>query len=38
VKRVVDKLRNLGAERVEELQGISERVVFPLPRSLAAEI
>jgi 4-hydroxy-3-methylbut-2-enyl diphosphate reductase len=38
VKRVVDRLRELGAERVEELHGISEKVVFPLPKSLAAEI
>ena len=35
VKRVVDRLQSLGAESVEELSGIAEKVVFPLPRPLA---
>ncbi len=35
VRQVIDKLRNLGAESVEEVQGISETVTFPLPKSLA---
>jgi len=34
VKTVVEKLRSLGAENVEELSGIAENVVFPLPRPL----
>jgi 4-hydroxy-3-methylbut-2-enyl diphosphate reductase len=36
VKHVVDKLRNFGATSVEELDGIPEKVVFPLPKGLAA--
>jgi len=35
VRQVIEKLRNLGAESVEEVQGISETVTFPLPKSLA---
>jgi 4-hydroxy-3-methylbut-2-enyl diphosphate reductase len=35
VRQVIDKLRTLGAESVEEAQGISETVTFPLPKSLA---
>jgi len=35
VKRVVDRLQSLGAASVEELSGIAEKVVFPLPRPLA---
>jgi 4-hydroxy-3-methylbut-2-enyl diphosphate reductase len=34
VQSVVDKLRSLGASSVEDLSGIAERVVFPLPRQL----
>jgi len=34
VSQVIEKLRNLGAESVGEVQGISETVTFPLPRSL----
>ncbi len=34
VRQVVEKLRSLGAERVEEIEGISEKVIFPLPKSL----
>jgi len=36
VKQVIEKLRSLGAERVEEVQGTPEKVVFPLPKGLAA--
>jgi len=35
VRQVIEKLRNLGAESVEEVQGISETVTFPVPKSLA---
>ena len=35
VSQVIEKLRNLGAESVGEVQGISETVTFPLPKSLA---
>jgi 4-hydroxy-3-methylbut-2-enyl diphosphate reductase len=34
VQEVVQKLKTLGAERVTELEGIDERVVFPLPKGL----
>lgn len=36
VKEVVARLNALGADKVEELEGIVERVVFPLPKNLAA--
>jgi len=36
VQEVIEKLRELGAERVTALEGIEERVVFPLPKGLAA--
>jgi 4-hydroxy-3-methylbut-2-en-1-yl diphosphate reductase len=36
VNDVVARLRELGASRVSQLEGISERVVFTLPRELAA--
>ena len=36
VKEVVARLIELGAEKVEELQGIVEHVVFPLPKNLVA--
>ncbi len=35
VRQVIEKLRNLGADSVEEVQGISEKVTFPLPKNLA---
>ena len=35
VQQVVEKLRKLSAQHVEDLHGIPERVVFPLPRGLA---
>jgi 4-hydroxy-3-methylbut-2-enyl diphosphate reductase len=36
VQAVVERLRTLGADRVDTLDGIAERVTFPLPRGLAA--
>ncbi len=36
VQAVVDRLRALGADRVDTLDGIAERVTFPLPKGLAA--
>jgi 4-hydroxy-3-methylbut-2-en-1-yl diphosphate reductase len=35
VEQVVERLRGLGAGEVSELDGISERVTFPLPKALA---
>jgi 4-hydroxy-3-methylbut-2-enyl diphosphate reductase len=35
VEAVVQRLRALGAESVVELDGISEKVTFPLPKALA---
>ena len=35
VEAVVQMLRSLGADSVVELDGISEKVTFPLPRALA---
>ncbi len=35
VRNVAEKLRGMGADTVEELSGISEKVVFPLPKGLA---
>jgi 4-hydroxy-3-methylbut-2-enyl diphosphate reductase len=35
VQEVVARLQELGADRVSELSGITERVTFPLPRSLS---
>jgi 4-hydroxy-3-methylbut-2-en-1-yl diphosphate reductase len=34
VRQVIDKLKQLGAESVREIDGISEKVTFPLPKSL----
>jgi 4-hydroxy-3-methylbut-2-enyl diphosphate reductase len=36
VQEVIDKLRELGAKRVVQLDGISENVTFPLPKGLGA--
>jgi 4-hydroxy-3-methylbut-2-enyl diphosphate reductase len=36
VQEVIAKLRELGAARVTQLDGISENVTFPLPKGLAA--
>jgi 4-hydroxy-3-methylbut-2-enyl diphosphate reductase len=35
VQGVIERLQQLGAVRVSELQGIIENVVFPLPKSLS---
>ncbi len=35
VQQVIDKLKALGAVRVTQLEGIEERVIFPLPKALA---
>ncbi|MEK7835749.1 MAG: 4-hydroxy-3-methylbut-2-enyl diphosphate reductase [Pseudomonadota bacterium] len=35
VRQVIEKLKDLGAASVKEVQGISETVTFALPRSLA---
>ena len=35
VQAVVERLKALGAKRVTQLEGIQERVVFPLPKALA---
>jgi 4-hydroxy-3-methylbut-2-enyl diphosphate reductase len=34
VQGVVERLRQLGATAVREMEGISEHVVFPLPKTL----
>jgi 4-hydroxy-3-methylbut-2-enyl diphosphate reductase len=34
VRKVVARLRELGAADVRELEGVVERVVFPMPRGL----
>ena len=34
VRKVVERLRELGAADVRELEGVVERVVFPMPRGL----
>jgi 4-hydroxy-3-methylbut-2-enyl diphosphate reductase len=35
VDELIDRLRALGAAEVREMDGISEAVVFPLPKALA---
>ena len=35
VQAVIDKLKTLGADSVRDVEGIAERVIFPLPKSLA---
>jgi 4-hydroxy-3-methylbut-2-enyl diphosphate reductase len=35
VREVIDRLRGLGANSVDTLDGIAERVTFPLPKGLA---
>jgi len=35
VREVIERLKSLGAATVEELHGIEEHVVFPLPKALA---
>ena len=36
VQEVVDRLRELGAVRVSQIDGIEENVTFPLPKALSA--
>ncbi len=38
VRAVVDRLRELGATSVESLEGIAERVTFPLPKGLSVRL
>ena len=38
VQEVIAKLRELGATRVTQLDGISENVIFPLPKGLGATV
>jgi 4-hydroxy-3-methylbut-2-enyl diphosphate reductase len=35
VQQVIEKLKDFGADEVAELSGISEKVIFPLPKALA---
>jgi 4-hydroxy-3-methylbut-2-enyl diphosphate reductase len=35
VRQVIDSLRGLGATGVQELEGATEKVTFPLPKALA---
>ena len=37
VRAVVDRLRGMGATSVDSLDGIAERVTFPLPKGLARQ-
>jgi 4-hydroxy-3-methylbut-2-enyl diphosphate reductase len=37
VREVVERLRSLGADSVREAEGITERVVFPVPKELARQ-
>jgi 4-hydroxy-3-methylbut-2-enyl diphosphate reductase len=36
VREVIDRLRELGATAVRDLDGVVEKVVFPMPRGLAS--
>ena len=36
VRQVIERLQSLGAESVSQIDGIEERVTFPLPKGLAA--
>lgn len=38
VKEVIEKLRHLGANQVQELQGVVENVVFQLPKNLSTAL
>ena len=38
VQEVVTRLKELGASEVSELSGITDRVTFPLPTNLSAEV
>jgi 4-hydroxy-3-methylbut-2-en-1-yl diphosphate reductase len=35
VKRVIERLRELGASAIDELDGVEENVAFPMPRSMS---
>jgi 4-hydroxy-3-methylbut-2-enyl diphosphate reductase len=35
VQMVIDRLMELGAKRVRTLDGVKERVTFPLPKELS---
>ncbi|MDP2879425.1 MAG: 4-hydroxy-3-methylbut-2-enyl diphosphate reductase [Sulfuricella sp.] len=35
VREVIERLQSLGAEQVESLPGIQEKITFPLPKALA---
>jgi 4-hydroxy-3-methylbut-2-en-1-yl diphosphate reductase len=37
VREVIEKLKTLGALNVQELDGVIERIVFPLPKGLAGK-
>jgi 4-hydroxy-3-methylbut-2-enyl diphosphate reductase len=37
VAQVIARLRELGAANVAEVSGVVERIVFPMPRGLAAK-
>jgi 4-hydroxy-3-methylbut-2-enyl diphosphate reductase len=37
VQQVIDRLRTLGAQTAREVSGVVERVVFPMPKGLAAK-
>jgi len=38
VQEVIARLREFGASGVEEVDGITERVTFPLPKNLAVNL
>jgi 4-hydroxy-3-methylbut-2-enyl diphosphate reductase len=37
VRQVIERLRELGAERVTELSGTAETIVFPMPKGLSGD-
>jgi 4-hydroxy-3-methylbut-2-enyl diphosphate reductase len=37
VNGVVERLRTLGAEKIETLEGVAENVNFPLPKELLGD-
>ena len=37
VRQVIDRLKELGAQRVTELTGTTETIVFPMPKGLAGD-
>jgi len=38
VRAVIDRLKELGALNVQELDGVVERIVFPLPKGLSTKV